>query len=630
VDGSGGEQAAVGIATANLGAVRDDYALETCRLIRRRFGLTVILFLGFVGLAVYAEWSSHPERVHTLRLIYALEFAACLAGLVAAYLPSLRRQVPVIAGATACALAFLLSAYITSVGQTIETLAIAQVCLMTSVAVLLPWGLRVQFAVCSATVGSFVLAQAWGHGSTEPYPLIAVVTGATTSIWAAFFLDRYRYEAFVRAAELARASVINQEEAAVSNALAHVGATLSAGMGRRDLFESVNRLTLDLLACDWSSTFVFDEQRGVFRYCANVGSRAEVVSELGSIEFPRQGLPLFAEFRQGELVEIPDATATPLVPSDFARRWDVASALYVPIWRGAQLLGVLASGYRDRRGAFSNRQRRLALGIGNATAIALENERLVGDLQAANSLKSEFVSTMSHELRTPLNVITGYAEMLRDEETGTLTPQQGDLLHRIERNAETLLDLINSTLDLGRLEAGRDPITVEPVDLDGLCAQVADELEAPARANDVELRWHTRDTEIFEVATDRAKVKTILRNLVGNAVKFTPGGRVEITMSLDGEALQIEVRDNGIGIDPEDLGRIFDMFRQVGSSPSRGAGGVGLGLHISKRLAERLGGSISVHSRKGDGSAFRVRLPVQLVPRATMRLAQGHSGAPRR
>src|SRR5579885_2123123 len=178
------------------------------------------------------------------------------------------------------------------------------------------------------------------------------------------------------------------EEAEIAETLVRVGETLGAHLDRPDIVEWVNRLAVEALGCDWSSTFLFDERRGVYWLAANVGSRPEVRTELAQLEFAPESLPLLERFQPGTLVEIPDASTGTLVPAALMRRTEAASALYAPIARGEKIIGVLVNGYRERTGPFSRRQRRLALGIAHASAIALENGRLIADLQAASRLKS--------------------------------------------------------------------------------------------------------------------------------------------------------------------------------------------------------------------------------------------------
>jgi signal transduction histidine kinase len=318
-------------------------------------------------------------------------------------------------------------------------------------------------------------------------------------------------------------------------------------------------------------------------------------------------------FRPGEVVELSENDPNPAVPAEVLRRFDGVRVLIAPLWRGSQLVGALAHGYRSGAGSFSHRQRRLALGIASAAAIAVENRRLVEDLQAANQLKSEFVSTMSHELRTPLNTVLGFTDLLADEEFGPINEGQRDALRRVLRSAISLRDLISATLDLGRLEAGRQTIVVEPFEVGALLEELRAELElmvTPALA----LRWHD-GLDGRSIFTDREKIKTILRNLVGNAVKFTPSGSVDISVGVERGRLEILVRDTGVGIEPEHLQTIFEMFRQADASNSRRFGGVGLGLYIVKRLAERLGGAVTAESRTGAGSTFRVSLPVRVEGR---------------
>ncbi len=483
-------------------------------------------------------------------------------------------------------------------------------------ATLLPWGAGPQIVLVLVMVlcGGLSVVLCTGSLASLGYASAPGSIVFLASISLAHAVERARRERVRVEHDLEVAKRRAEGEARIAAVLVEVGQTLSARLGQPDMMERVNALAVEVLACDWSCTFTRDEATGLARMTDSAGVRPGIRTEMAQLAFSADNLPAADTLDPDGLLAIVSADTQSLVPPALLRRMDAASVLYAPVLVGGVLIGAQVHGYRTRRGAFSAEQRRLAAGIAHATAIAAANARLIRDLQAASRLKSEFVATMSHELRTPLNVIMGYAGMLTDRVLGELSPEQDDTLSRIQRSALELLELVNATLDLGRLESGRDSVSSDVVEVGELFRELDREL-APLVGAHVTLAWNDRLTG-HTVLTDKVKVRTILKNLVGNALKFTHAGRVETTATWDGARLTLEVRDTGIGIGPEDLPIVFEMFRQVDASSTRRFGGVGLGLHIVKRLVDVLGGTVGVESTVGAGSVFVVVVPVLPVPSA--------------
>jgi PAS domain S-box-containing protein len=238
-----------------------------------------------------------------------------------------------------------------------------------------------------------------------------------------------------------------------------------------------------------------------------------------------------------------------------------------------------------------------------------EKRLLLDELRSANRLKSDFVATMSHELRTPLNVILGYHSLLQEGAFGALTEEQASVLQRLGQSALELLELINATLDVSRLETGRVEVDRRAVALHELVSQVAAETREQRDKPGVEVLWNVPD-DLPTVRTDSAKLKVILKNLLSNALKFTDHGRVQVSAAVVAGGVELSVADTGIGMPPESLPIIFEPFRQVDSSTTRRHGGAGLGLYIVRRLIDMLGARIHVESQLGKGSTFRVWLPI--------------------
>jgi PAS domain S-box-containing protein len=228
--------------------------------------------------------------------------------------------------------------------------------------------------------------------------------------------------------------------------------------------------------------------------------------------------------------------------------------------------------------------------------------------EAANRAKSEFLATMSHELRTPLGIILGYTDLLLEDTFGRLTEQQAGSLRRIDRSARELHDLITAVLDLSRLEAGRLPLVTRETPVAALLQELQAETHRLQGQTPLRFVWEVEEA-LPVLYTDAGKLKVVLKNLLGNAVKFTPSGSITLAARHHQEGVEFRVTDTGIGIPPEALGVIFEPFRQIEHTAPHQHGGTGLGLHIVKRLLEVLGGTITVESDVGRGSTFRVWMP---------------------
>lgn len=238
--------------------------------------------------------------------------------------------------------------------------------------------------------------------------------------------------------------------------------------------------------------------------------------------------------------------------------------------------------------------------------------------EAANKAKSVFLANMSHELRTPLNAILGFSSMMRSD--AMLTPSQTEYLDIINRSGEHLLALINDVLEMAKIEAGRLQLEVAPLDLGGLVRDVADMMQLRAEEKNLYLRLDQSSEFPRYIRGDEARLRQVLVNLVGNAVKFTREGGVTIRLGLKQNGathLVIEVEDTGPGIDIEDQKRVFNPFVQLAEGAEQK--GTGLGLAISRQFIELMSGTITLESTLGKGSVFHIEIPVELASNAEVK-----------
>ena len=288
---------------------------------------------------------------------------------------------------------------------------------------------------------------------------------------------------------------------------------------------------------------------------------------------------------------------------------EIGPMLLAPLGAHEALLGVLVITRDPRSVAFGSRESQRLRVIADHAALAIWKSELLEQVTAADQAKSRFLATISHELRTPLTALTGYEELLVDQVVGPLAQPQMEILERMRSVTLHLSAMIEEVLSYSSIEAGGEvmrPTEFLAADLLGAAAAVVEPL---ANQKSIDFQCHiVRDPG--RMVSDVDKVRQILVNLAGNAIKFTDAGQVRLLLDRDGDHVFFRVRDTGIGIAPADMGRLFRPFSQVDVGLTRRYGGTGLGLYISQRIAGLLGGRISVVSVAGEGSEFTLMLPV--------------------
>jgi signal transduction histidine kinase len=316
-------------------------------------------------------------------------------------------------------------------------------------------------------------------------------------------------------------------------------------------------------------------------------------------------------------LNIADAHADPRLPETVhanARVRGYRSQVVVPLLRHDEAIGTISL-TRAEPGAFTDYEISLRQSFADQAVIAIQNVRLFKELEAANrelagasQHKSEFLANMSHELRTPLNAIIGFSEVLSEKMFGELNEKQEEYSKDIHASGQHLLSLINDILDLSKIEAGRMELELSdfhlPTALDSALTLVRE------RAGRRSIALHLSvDERLGQIQGDERKVRQVVLNLLSNAIKFTPeGGRIEVVAAAKDGAVEVSVRDTGIGIAPEDHEAVFQEFRQVGTADKK-AEGTGLGLTLCRKFIELHGGRIWVKSQLGAGSTFTFTIP---------------------
>ena len=481
---------------------------------------------------------------------------------------------------------------------------------MLGAALVFPWGPAAQALVSTVVALEVVLGPVLG--GADPQTHLPLFSGALLS-WVASIAGAYLLDREQRRGGERRQRAWAERDRVVASArqsqmLLEVGRALNATVDLSQLTRLVTRIAQQLLVCDVVTLALVDDERRTLETVAVAtgGDESADAFRGTTIAFDER---LNTALSSHRVLALPDVAGHERLQKELGR-WAMSRVLVAGIRRDGQLLGILSFMQRAPEPRFCDQAVRLAEGIAHQAAIALANARLIEELRSASEVKSCFVSTMSHELRTPINVILGLAEMARDDDV----PQtdRRHCLARIDRAGRDLLELVDSTLAIGRIESGRDAVVIEPVPLRALWDELGSFCDRLPRKADVRIEWDVTvpgDT----ISTDPRKLTVMVRNLVGNALKFTERGRVSARLAVHGDQLTITVADTGIGIRKQDQATIFEMFRQADGSDSRRFGGSGLGLYIVDRYAQQLGGGVSVDSTPGQGSRFTIRLPYRLA-----------------
>ncbi len=292
----------------------------------------------------------------------------------------------------------------------------------------------------------------------------------------------------------------------------------------------------------------------------------------------------------------------------------LSSAIIAPLTVGGQVLGVFSVfTVEGGRTPLGDADVDLVRELSVRAALALDRARLYQEAEAASLAKSRFLAVMSHELRTPLNAIIGYARLMEDGVPGPVNDAQRAHLARMRAAAWHLVGVIEEILTFTTAEVGGGELHEDRVDPAALAREVAELLEPQATSKGLVLEVAVPAGPLV-THTDEQKLRQIFLNLVGNAIKFTDEGRVLISLEEARGQVVIQVRDEGPGIAPPDLLRVFEPFTQLDQPPSRRKGGTGLGLAVSHRLAKLLGGDIAVESVVGEGTSFVFTLPLREAP----------------
>jgi len=400
-------------------------------------------------------------------------------------------------------------------------------------------------------------------------------------------------------------------------ALSEVGRAVSSTLDLKVMLKTIVDRAVELSGTDSGAIFYFRKDAGRFELGETSGLGEEVVARFRKLDIEAGETGLGEAIIDGKPLQVADITKRKSNPlRDAAIEAGLRAVLIVPLHSAQTPLGALVL-QRRQPGEFPPAVVSLMQAFADQSTIALENARLFDEiaqkgreLEIASQHKSQFVANMSHELRTPLAAMLGYAELLRDGMFGELSEKSIRIIERVQANGKHLLGLINTVLDISKIESGQFKLNLGEYSLDSMVETVRVATESLASAKKLSFRTNVAKDLPYGFG-DEQRLTQVLLNLVGNAIKFTDVGEVCIAAGKLNSDFIVSVSDTGPGIPDEERERIFNKFHQVDSTITRTKGGTGLGLAIAKQIVEMHGGRIWVESTLGKGSTFQMELPIR-------------------
>jgi signal transduction histidine kinase len=475
-----------------------------------------------------------------------------------------------------------------------------------------------------------------------------LAAAGVASVLAVSAIRRGRRAAEAQKASLSRALTAAARRNGELERLRELAARLLEGTDLPTLNHLVAQAAGELLDAEGGAIMLMVEEGRFAKLVAGSGPLQSAEGALVPIEQSLVGYAILND----EAVLVADIEQDPRNHPHEQLTGRITSTAIVPLRSAGMVVGaVCAFNRRDGR-PFTEHDRQLLQSLGDQVVLGLDrttvleelrrNERQLAtknrELQRATQLKSEFLANMSHELRTPLNAIIGFSDLMLSEGLGPLEEQQKEFLESILRNGRHLLGLINSVLDLSKIEAGRMVLTLDTCDVRQAIEGAVTDTTSLRSGKRQQAEIRLEDSEGLEIIADRIRIRQVLFNLLSNAAKFTgDGGLITVTavrtvapmptvlarragdpVTLEPrDVVWVSVADNGVGIPEQHKDKLFREFSQVDASASRAAQGTGLGLALCKRFVEMHGGQIGVESIEGKGSTFWFLLPVEGPPPAT-------------